>query len=343
MPIIGLDLGRHSFRAVEIEREKDKYVLLKYGTYENPKINIDSTTKQDISDYSASVKQFFAETGFSTNVVVVALPEYQIFMRVIKVPQMSDKDLKNSIQFEAEQYIPFPLKEMSLSYQKLDVDAVDRTKVNVQLVAAKRTVLDKYIQILRNVHLIPKALEPETLSIARVLGEAEDRPSANLILNIGFSSTIIIITYKGFVRFTRNIAVGGDALTRAVQQGLSLDYLQAEEYKKTYGLDNNQADGKIFEILKPFFDNVIVEIKKSKIFFTSQNQNVNINRVVLSGGTAQMTGLLYYMANNLDLEVEIANPWKNILLSPKIESKKDALIEQGPIFSTCVGLAIKEI
>lgn len=342
MPIIGLDLGRNSFRAVELERDKNKTVLLKYGYYENPKINIDSNTKEDLAQYSAAIKQFFVETGFTTNQVVIALPESLVFMRVIKTPIMNEKDLKNSVQYEAEQYIPLPLKEVSLSYQQLDVDFLDKGKMNVQLVAAKKATLEKYVSLLKNAKLVPRGLEPETLAIARVLGDVADRPSASMILNIGYSNTVVIITYKGFVRFTRTISIGGETLTRAIQQELSLDYTQAEEYKKAYGLDSNQAEGKIFNVLKPMFDNIILEIKKSRIFFTTQNPNVNINRVILSGGTALMPGLLFYMANNLDLEVELSNPWKTIQLSPKLAAQKQLLIEQGPLFSTCVGLALKE-
>jgi type IV pilus assembly protein PilM len=343
MPIVGLDLGRHSFRAVELERDKGKNTLLKYGSYDNPRLNMESENKEDLLDYSAAVRDFFVETGFKTNNVVVSLPEQQVYMRIIKVPKMSDKDLKNSIQFEAEQYIPLPLKDVSLSYQKIDDDVMDKSKMNVELVAAKKTVLEKYVNILRGAKLVPKGIEPETLSLGRSLGDNEDHPSATVVLNVGYAQSLIIITYRGFVRFTRTLSVGGDTLTRAVAQGLSLDYLQAEEYKKVYGLDSTQAEGKIFNVLKPIFDNVILEVKRSKIFFTTHNPNISISRVVLSGGTALMPGLFFYMANNLDLEVELANPWKNIEFSEKVLSSKDSLFETGPLYSTAVGLSLKKV
>lgn len=343
MPIIGLDLGKNNFRAVEMENNKGKITLLKYGIYENPKINIEGDNKEDLVNYANAVREFFSETGFTTQNVVTALPEHQVFMRVIKMPLMNDKDLDNSIRFEAEQYIPMPLKEVNLSHQKIDPDLDDKNKINVLLVAAKKSILEKYVEILRMAHLTPKGMEPEALSVGRILGDSEERPSASIIIDIGVSSSLIIITYRGYVRFTRSIPFGGDILTRSIQQSLGLDYNQAEEYKKAYGLDPNHAEGKIFNILKPMFDNVVMEVKRSKIFFTSHNPNVNINRVILCGGTALMPGILFYMATNLDSEVELANPWRNILISNKYESKKDYLYEHGPIFSTSVGLAMKEV
>ena len=343
MPIIGLDLGRHNFRAVQLDRQKGRNLLTKLGTYENPRINLETDSKDELSSYSKAIKDFFNESAFDTSNTVVSLPEHHVYMRIIKVPLMSDKELKSSIQFEAEQYIPLPLKEVSLSYQKIENDLTEKGKMDIQLVAAKKTILEKYVQILREARLVPRGIEPETLSIGRVLGDTSDHPYASIILNIGYQESLIIITYRGFVRFTRSISIGGDVLTRAISQSLSLDYVQAEEYKKAYGLDINQAEGKIFAVLKPLFDNLIQEVKRSKIFFTTHNPNINIDRVVFSGGTALMPGLFFYMANNLDLEVELANPWKNIQFSEKVASKKDSLIEEGPVFSASVGLALKEI
>ena len=132
MPILGLDLGKHTLRAVELERSRDKITLLKFGTYENPKIDLDSDSKDEATNYSNAIKKFVIDMGFTAREVVISLPEQHIFMRVINVPKMSDKDLHNSIQYEAEQYIPLPLKEVNLSYQKMDADYPDMGKMNVQ-------------------------------------------------------------------------------------------------------------------------------------------------------------------------------------------------------------------
>lgn len=343
MPIIGLDLGRHTIRAVEIEKSKGKAVLERCGVYENSHLDINANSKEDNKNYSEAIKHFFSEMGFDTPNVVVSLPEYNAFIRIIKVPKMSEKELRSSIEYEAEQYIPFPIKEMNVSYQVVDNDFKDPNLMEVMLVAAKKDILNKYISLLREAGLVPRALEPETLSLSRILGKSGDGAHASIILNVGFTNTLIIATYRGYVRLARNIPIGGDTLTRSIQQKLSLDYMQAEEYKKAYGLESNQAEGKVFEAIKPVFENIIAEVKRSDIFFTTHNSNVSINRVVISGGTALMPGLLTYMASNLDTEVELANPWKDIRLLPRLESQKDSILENGPVYSVAVGLALKEI
>jgi type IV pilus assembly protein PilM len=256
---------------------------------------------------------------------------------------MNDKELQSSIQFEAEQYIPLPIKDVTMSFQRLDADLTEKDKVNVLIVAAKKSIVSKYIEILRKANLTPSGLEPETLAMSRALGDKPDAPFATILADINTSNTLLTVTYKGHVRLTRSLSVGGDVLTRAVQQALFLDYEQAEEYKKTYGLDNTKVEGKVYDALVPVFNNIISEIKRSNVFFTTRNPNVKINKVIVSGGTALMPGLFLHMVNNLDVEVELANPWKELSLHPKIESQKDTLLRLGPVFVTPVGLALKEI
>jgi len=343
MSIIGLDLGNTSFRALELDRKKNEIIIEKAGIYESSKLNFDSDAKEDIDAYASALKDFFSESGFTTPYVSIGLDERYTYMRIIKLPQMNDRDLKNAVNFEAEQYIPLPLNEVNVSFQRLDVDYADKAKINVQIVAAQKIILDKHIEILKKAHLIPKAIEPETLALGRALGDTIDNPAGSLVLDLGFSRTIVIICYGGFVRFTRDIPIGGDVITRAIQQNLKLDYNQAEEYKKTYGLDKSQADGKVYDVIKPHVDNIIGEIQRAEIFFTKQQPNASIKRVILTGGTAQMPGLLLYIASKLDNEVEAANPFKEIKFSPRILQQDPKFMDLGPIFSTALGLGLKEV
>ena len=342
--LITLDLGKNTFKALEVVQDGKDLVLQKYNQADSCGIDIETlTADSDIQSYVQGLKQFIADSNFTGRFISVALPEQFIFMRVIAVPKMSDKDLASSIKFEAEQYIPLPLKDVTFSYNKAGDDLADPNKMNIQIVAAKKALLNKFVAILKGVVLIPKILEPEALSLGRALGDSPTKPQARMIVNIGFSSTLLVVSYRGYVVFTRTFALGGDTLTRAIAQKLNLDYSQAEEYKKAYGLDNTQVEGKIFDALKPAFDNLITEIKRSLIFFTRHNNGVTISKVIISGGTAQMPGFLLYIINNLgDVEVELANPWKTIKLSSKLQTNRDLLISNGPIFATCAGLSLKE-
>jgi type IV pilus assembly protein PilM len=343
MPILGLDLGNQTFRAVEMEEQKQKIVLRKYASHVDPVLNLHSSSEKDHIKYGEALKVFVEESGFTTPNVVIPLPESDVFTRVVSVPQMNEKELKSSISYEAEQYIPIPIKDVNFDFQILDQDPTDKDKMNVLIVAARHSVLNKYVKILKTAGLKPKALEPESLAIGRILGDTINKPSATIILHIGATDSQIVVSYRGHVRFTRSVSVGGDDLTKAVEQALGFDYSQAEEYKKTYGLDTRQAEGKVAGAIKPVFDKILDEVKRSRVFYTTHNPNVIINRMIIAGGTALMPGLLFHVANNLDLEVELANPWRNIELVKSLQEQKNKIIEQGPLFVTAVGLALKEL
>jgi type IV pilus assembly protein PilM len=345
MSALGLDLGRHSFRAVELDRKKDNLILLNYGAYSNPKIDIESSSPRELDLYSEALKHFFREIKFEGREVIVSLPESEVFTRVISVPQMSEKDLKSSVGFEVSQYLPISIDDVKYDVQIIDPDLLknENNKMNVLLVAAKKTVLDKYVKLIKKADLIPIGLEPQTLAVQRALGDSRYNSNASIIVDIGTLSTQLIVTYRGYVRFTRVLSTGGYTLTKALMQGLDLEENQAEQYKKAYGLDEDQVEGKVYKVLKPVFDNILLEIKRSKIFYTTHNPDVKITKVILSGGTALMPGILFYLASNLDAEVELANPWRDINLPKKLENHKDLIMDHGPIYVGAVGLALKEM
>jgi len=341
MSVIGLNIGKKSFRAVELEKKKDRIIINNFGTYSSPRASSDHNLLDETDVVASSLDEFLSDTGFSTSDVVLSIDETYVFMRIINLPIMSDKELKSSIKYEAEQYIPLPSDQVNISYQKLDQNFSDKNKMGVQIVAARKDIVEKYIGILKKAKLTPKAIEPETIALGRVLGDTKEAPSGTMILEMGFGSSLIVVCYGGFVRFTRSIPIGGDVLTKTIMQGLALDQEQAEEYKKVYGLDEFQGEGKVFQVISPVIDNLILEIQRAAVFFTNHNPSANIKRVVLSGGTALMPNLLSYVANKLDLEVILANPLNDIEISPKLDKQKQILIQESPSYSSAIGLALR--
>jgi type IV pilus assembly protein PilM len=343
MTIVGLNIGKKSFKAVELEEKKGKITLTNFGTYDRPKLRNSSESLDDVDSIANSLSDFFSETGFSTSDVVLSIDETYVFMTVVKMPIMNDKELKSSIKYEAEQHIPFPLNQVNVSFQKLDENLAEQGKMSVQIVAARKNVVDKYVEIIKKAKLVPKAIEPETVALGRALGDSADYPSGTMILEMGYTSSLIVVCYGGHVRFTRSIPIGGDLMTKTIMQNLDLDHGQAEEYKKVYGLDEFQGEGKVAQSITPVMDNLVTEVRRAIIFFTNHNPSASIKRVVMSGGTALMPNLLSYMANKLDLEVLLANPLNDIEISPKLEKRKQNLIEDAASYSSAIGLALRGV
>jgi len=343
MPIVGLNIGKKNFKAVELEGKKGKVILNNFGTYTNHKFSPTGGFLDDPSGMAASLSEFFSEAGFSTSSVILSLDETYVFMTVVEMPKMSDEELKSSIKYEAEQHIPFPLSQVNVSYQKLNEVFSEKGKMAVQIVAARKNIVDKYIEIVKKAKLVPRAIEPETIALGRALGDSPDSPMGTMIVEMGFESSLMVVCYGGNVRFTRAVPIGGDLMTKTIMQNLNLDYAQAEEYKKVYGLDEFQGEGKVAGVISPVVDNLVTEIKRAILFFTNHNPSATIKRIVMSGGTALMPNLLSYMANKLDLEVVLANPLSGIEISPKLEKRKQELFEDAAGYSSSIGLALRGI
>jgi type IV pilus assembly protein PilM len=342
MTALGLHLRSNGVSAVEIDFHKDSLSLLCSDYREFPDAHLDISSSDSIFKYVDKVKEFFYDNKFKSNQVICSLPQSEVFVRTIKVPPMNKKDLDNFIKYEAAQYIPLPLEEVTLGYEQMPVDLTEKDKISILLVAAKKITVEKYIQIIKQAELTPIAMEPESLAMTRALGYDRGEGFAELIVDIGVNETLIILSHKSYVILTRTILLGDVLLTKTLEQQFNLDTEQANEYKTTYGMDKTKAEGKVYEVLSPLFNKIIDEIKKSSTFFSIHNPNVRIDKIIVSGQAALMPGLLLYMVNSFNVEVELANPWTRFLMSS--DTPKDRVIMQkGPLYTVSVGLALRDI
>ncbi len=336
----GLDIGDSSIKLVYLQKETQTSKLIAYGLAPTPGNGMNSEADFDKNAIVEIIKRLIKETRINTNQVVVALPESQIFTRVIEMPFMSEKELGAAIKFESEQYIPRPIDEVSLKWQILNKGDKEGKKMEILLVAAPLSLIDKYTEILSKADLKPIAIETDLLAQARSLVGNNPYSPTTLIISTGSTNTDLSIIRGGMVSFTRSISSGGNVLTRAVASDLSLEFEQADQYKKTYGLLEDQLEGRVMSAIKPTFELIVNEIKKAINFYQTKNPNDQVKRIVLSGGTAKLPGLLIFIANALGVEAQVGDPWFNIKKDPSIESQ---LNEDAPVYSVAVGLALKEV
>lgn len=340
MNFVGLDLGSYEFKAVELKEEKGKKELVAYASSPAPPHFLASSSEVDWEAYSRALEKFYNEAGFSTSKVFAALPESQIFTRVIATPKMSGKELETAMQWEAGQYIPIPLEEVSLDYQVIG-DSKDPGKIDVLLIAAPLTLTKKYLKIIEDAGLEVSGLETETLATARSLVGLDSSLPSTIVVSIGAGTTDISVVSGGFIHFTRSISTGGEALARAVSQELGFEIGRAREYMRSYGLEESQLEGKVMKAIKPIFDVVVSEIERSIAYYTTHGKDDNIKRVMVSGGVANLPGVLVYLAAALNLEVQIADPWDGLVIPKKFG--REELEDAGPRFAVAVGLALKEV
>lgn len=336
--IIGLDIGSHSIKLVEIGRRKDEAILLAAGSIPTPPKAILAVNPEDLESIATVVKKLWKETGAQTKNVNIALPESQVFTRVIEVPQLSDRELTSAIKWEAEQYIPLPLDQVTVDFTILrEARETGTNKMEVLLVASPKTLVEKYVTILELAELTPVAVETEIIAAARSLIRSTGSVRTVMIVSLGAQTTDLAILRNGIFSFTRSISSGGEALSRAVAQAFGFEISQAEEFKKTYGIEKDKLEGKLLTAVSPIMDTIISEMKRAIAYYQEKYKDENIGVAIISGGTAKVPGMVVYMAEKLGVEVQLANPWLGIVRDPRFH----VLDTEGPVFSVAVGLAFR--
>lgn len=339
---VGLDIGFSSIKVVALSHDKDQTALVSLGSISCPQPGMISDAEPALLSVAAAIKKLLEATHIEQQEVVIALPESKVFTRVIDdLPYLTDNELSQAIKYAAEEFIPMPLADVNLNWQVLfRSDGKSKTtKTVVLVVASPKNVVSKYINVLTLSGLRPKVLETETIAVTRSLVGNNPFSPSTLIIQLGATTTDFATVSKGLIWLTRSISTGGVALTRALSQHFNFELLQAEEYKKVYGLLEDQLEGKVYEALKSVVDIISGEAKRVIQAYEAKYPGDPIKRVVLSGGGAKMPGFVIYLANSLGLEVQEADPWYAIA---KDKSSVSKLAQDAPSYSVAVGLALRE-
>lgn len=340
-PFFGLDIGSTSIKAVQLSSSGKRIKIAAIGSCPTPPGGLSSDSRHDQEALATAIKQLVNESKISTNHVNTALPESQIYTQVREMTPLSDTELSAAIPWEAEQSIPLPVTDVSLDFKVLErpVKPTPEAQMSVLLVAAPKTLVNKYLQILELAGLEPVGLETEIIAICRVLAlEKSTATLPTLIINLGSLTTDITVLRNGVINFARSISTGGKALARAIASKLGLEERVAEEYKIAYGLKEENLEGKIMEAVKPIFDVVVEEIKRAIAFYSERHPENLLKRAVVVGGTAKIPGVILYLAESLGLEVQLGDPF---LVIEKEEKFSSQLEGDGVIFTTAFGLALK--
>lgn len=339
---VGLDIGISSIKVVSLLKDKEQFKLISLGSIVTPTPGIISDNDTDLEVVANAIKQLLLAAKIDQKDVAVALPESRVFTRVIDdLPYLTDSELSSAIRYAAEEFIPMSLADVNLNWQVLvrSENKGENNKTIVLVIASPKHVVSKYVRVLDLAGLRPKALETEVIAVTRSLVGNNPFSPGTLIMQLGTATTDFAAVSKGLIWLTRSISTGGMALTRALAQHFNFEINQAEQYKKVYGLLEDQLEGKVLEALKPVVDIIAGEGRRVIQSFDTKYPQNPIKRVVLSGGGAKMPGLVIYLANALGLEVQEADPWYSIV---KEKNSGLKLAADAPSYSIAVGLALRE-
>ncbi|KKR78300.1 MAG: type IV pilus assembly protein PilM, nonfunctional [Candidatus Curtissbacteria bacterium GW2011_GWA1_40_9] len=334
----GLDIGRSFIKVVQVKRHGGKKLLTSVFSAATPSGGMVTDSPIELKKISESVKSAVSQAKVEGRQCIVSLIESQTVTRLVQMPNLTDKELAAAINYEADKYIPLPIKEVNLQYKvvvRYPTGMEAGGKMDVLLVAAPKRVVEKYLIVVHDCGLKLAAIETESSATARALASGVE--AAVVIVSFGSASTEVVAVRQGSVIFTRSIPTGGDALTRAVMAEFNLQHSQAEQYKHSYGILENQLGGKVASVLKPVLEVIIAEIIRAVDFSKTHMLEAQLARIIIAGGGAYLPGLSEFVTRRTSLEVSLADPWEEFV--------KEGLIlkfpGQGGFYTTATGLAVR--
>ncbi|RME61418.1 type IV pilus assembly protein PilM [Candidatus Parcubacteria bacterium] len=345
---LGVDIGTTSIKVVEVKHGKSRPRLVNYAYLDassylartNGALHA-STLKLFEEEVVELLARVIKELRPSTHEALASLPIFSAFTTVLNFPQMSVSDLNKAIVFQARQYVPMPLKEVALDWMKVGEyeDEKGFLQQQILLISVPKEQIQKYRNIFQAVGLRLQTLEIESLSAVRSLTGMD--PTPTLVVDIGSRSTNIFFCEGGQLKFNRQSDYGGASLTKAIVDGLHINVKRAEELKREKGIAASGAEGELSTIMLPHLDAIISEVKQAHYAYTTQFPAAQqIERLILTGGGANLRGIEQYFGREFTIPIVKAAPLSQFEYPPAMEP---LVGELNPLLSVALGLTLGRI
>jgi len=341
--VVGLDIGSSAVKAVELKPAGKGFRVVALASEPVPPDSIVDGAIIDGAAVADAIRRLFENKAFKTKEVAASLSGNAVIVKKISLPVMTEAELSESIYWEAEQYIPFDIQDVNIDYQILDPGTGPDSKgtMDVLLVAAKKEKIADYTGVIAQAGRVPVVVDVDAFALQNAY-EANyglDPEAVTVLLNAGASAININILCGDQSVFTRDISVGGNAYTEAVQKELNLPFESAEQLKK-----GEPVEGHTFEeaqpILQAMTESVLLEIQKTFDFFKASATSDRIDRVLLSGGASRVDGFQKALEDRFATVIEPFNPFQKVAFDPgKLGiANPEAVL---PATAVAVGLALR--
>jgi len=342
-PVIGLDIGSSAVKAVELRPAgKGGYKVAAFASEPVPPEAIVDGTIVDGGAVAGAIRRIFDSKRFKGRDVVASLSGNAVIVKKIALPVMTPAELDDSIQWEAEQYIPFDIQDVNLDYQILDPEpgANGRQTMDVLVVAAKRDRITEYTDVIRQAGRNPVVVDIDAFAVQNCY-EANYGldPGVTVLLNAGASSMNVNVISGEQSLFTRDISIGGHEYTDAVQREFNLSFEQAEAAKRGHPPDGVPFDD-VLPVLRTVTEGVLLEIQKTFDFFKATTGLDRIDRIFVCGGTSRVDGFTEALEERFGAPVTRLDPFRAVEFDAARFGIADPA-DVAPTAAVAVGLAMR--
>jgi type IV pilus assembly protein PilM len=340
--VVGLDIGSSAVKAVELKAVGKGWKVIAFAMQPVPPDSIVDGAIIDGAAVADAIRRVFENKHFKTKEVAASLSGNAVIVKKISLPVMTEAELAESIYWEAEQYIPFDIQDVNIDYQILDSGAGgEGGTMDVLLVAAKKEKIADYTGVISQAGRTPIIVDVDAFALqnAYEVNYGLEKEQVVVLLNAGASAININIVTGDQSVFTRDISMGGNSYTEAVQKELNLPFESAEQLKRGQPVDGVSVE-EVTPVLHAMTENVLLEIQKTFDFFKASASSDRIDRIVLSGGASRVDGFVQALTERFNTQVELFDPFKKIAFEAQKLGVDDAEAV-SPAAAVAVGLALR--
>lgn len=331
-----LDIGTNAVRVVQLSSAgTDSWSLSHFGYAPLDESVALSSSPEALRKLGEVIMTAVGQSGIKTKNVVIGLPSSKTFTTVIEVPVMSDNELRNTIKYQVDQYIPMAVNEAKVDWALLGTSLHDPKMQEVLIASTANSYAEERLEFIEGLGLNVIAAEPDPLAMIRSLLPA-NVPDARLIIDVGEQSTNLAITFGDAPRLVRTIPTGLRSLIKAAVQNLNVQEDQARQFILKFGLAPDRLEGQVYRAIEGTLENFAVELTKSIKFFQTRYPNTPVGGIMLSGFSAVVPGFAEYVSSKTGIQATMANPWQKVKVS---QADQQQLTPVASEFATVIGLA----
>ncbi|MDH3947570.1 MAG: pilus assembly protein PilM [Gammaproteobacteria bacterium] len=341
-PVVGLDISSTAIKLLELGKSGDRLRVESYAVEPLPPNSVIEKNIADVEAVGEAIKRAAKRSGSRTKFAAAAVAGSAVITKTIAMPAtLTEEDMEQQIQLEADQYIPYPLEEVNLDFEVLGPTENDPERVDVLLAASRSENVDVRVAAIELAGLKAKIIDVEAYAMENAFSMlAPQLPEQGIdqtiaVVDVGATMTTLNVMHDLKTIYTREQVFGGKQLTEEIQRRYGLSYEEAGMAKRQGGLPDNYVP----EVLEPFKDAMAQQVSRSLQFFFSSSHYSNVDHIVLAGGSAMIPGIDEMIADKLGVHTSIANPFANMTLASRV--KAQSLSNDAPALMIACGLAMR--
>ena len=331
-----LDIGTSAVRVVQLSSSgSDNWNLVHYGYAPVDEKTVSSNSAESMRHLGEIIMTAVGQSGINVKNVVIGLPSSKTFTTVIDMPTMSAVELRNTIKYQIDQYIPMAANDSKIDWALLGQSLHNPQQQEVLLASTSISYSEERLEFIESLGFNVIAAEPDPIAMVRSLIPSGVM-DARLIIDVGEQSTNLAITFGDTPRLVRTIPTGLKSLVKAAVQNLNVQDDQARQFILKFGLAPDRLEGQVFRSIESTLDNFASELVKSIKFFQTRYPNTPVGGILLSGFAAVVPQFGEYLTAKTGVASSIANPWQKIRVAQSDQQQLGSIASE---FATVIGLA----